>query len=139
MAKAIPTARVKKKAVKKKAVKKKPATRKITPRAADGSPTISAIALSRDGASCAVVLSSKRRIRMSAAAAHAARLRIGGRWTDAIAARIERFEHEQKGYARALELLAKHPGLNAAQLAARLGGGRDADVAVKSLVEHGWL
>ena len=85
------------------------------------------------------MLSTGKRLRMSAAAMHAARIRIGGRWTAAISGRIERFEHEQKAYARALEFLTKEPRLTKAQLAERLGGGRDADAAIASLAELGWL
>jgi hypothetical protein len=139
-----------KKAVKKamkKAMKKaaKPTAKKVAKAAAKqpatkpATPTIVATALSRDGASCTVTLSSRQRVRMSAAAMHAARIRIGGRWTAATAARIERFEREQKLYAQALELLATDPRLTKAQLAERLGGGRHAEAAIESLVEHGWI
>lgn len=151
MAKANPKTRAKsktaakstaKKAVKKAAKKAaKTAAKKVAKTAAKqpATPTIVATALSRDGASCTVTLSSRQRVRMSAAAMHAARIRIGGRWTAATAARIERFEREQKLYAQALELLATDPRLTKAQLAERLGGGRDADAAIESLVEHGWI
>ncbi len=155
MAKANPKTRAKSKtaakSTAKKAVKKamkkaaKPTAKKVAKTAAKqpatkpATPTIVATALSRDGASCTVTLSSRQRVRMSAAAMHAARIRIGGRWTAATAARIERFEREQKLYAQALELLATDPRLTKAQLAERLGGGRHADAAIESLVEHGWI
>jgi hypothetical protein len=147
MAKANPKTRAKSKtaakSTAKKAVKKavKPSAKKVARPAAKqpATPTIVATALSRDGASCTVTLSSRQRIRMSAAAMHAARIRIGGRWTAATAARIERFEREQKLYAQALELLATAPRLTKAQLAERLGGGRHAEAAIESLVEHGWI
>lgn len=155
MAKANPKTRAKSKTAAKSTAKKaakkamkkaaKPTAKKVAKTAAKqpatkpATPTIVATALSRDGASCTVTLSSRQRVRMSAAAMHAARIRIGGRWTAATAARIERFEREQKLYAQALELLATAPRLTKAQLAERLGGGRHAEAAIESLVEHGWI
>ena len=138
--KATKTKATRSKATKTKPTKSKPTRSKATSKLAGSTtPTVVATGLSRDGTSCSVVLSTGKRLRMSAAAMHAARIRIGGRWTAAISGRIERFEHEQKAYARALEFLTKEPRLTKAQLAERLGGGRDADAAIASLAELGWL
>lgn len=122
-----------KKAVKKaakKAVKSAPATTTAT---------IATIALSRDGAWWNITLSTKRRVRIAAGAALAARVRIGGRWTKSLETRIDRLANEQKAYALALELLAKDPRLTKAQLTTRLGGDQGARETVRGLVEHGWL
>ena len=121
---------------------KKPATRKPTPQAktaAAATATIATIALSRDGAWWNITLSTKRRVRIAAGAALAARVRIGGRWTKSLETRIDRLANEQKAYALALELLAKDPRLTKAQLTTRLGGDHGARETVRGLVEHGWL
>ena len=101
--------------------------------------TIATIALSRDGAWWNITLSTKRRVRIAAGAALAARVRIGGRWTKSLETRIDRLANEQKAYALALELLAKDPRLTKAQLTTRLGGDHGARETVRGLVEHGWL
>jgi hypothetical protein len=121
---------------------KQPATRKPTPQAktaAAATATIATIALSRDGAWWNITLSTKRRVRIAAGAALAARVRIGGRWTKSLETRIDRLANEQKAYALALELLAKDPRLTKAQLTTRLGGDQGARETVRGLVEHGWL
>ena len=101
--------------------------------------TVAAIALSRDGAWWNVSLSTKQRVRVAASAALGVRVRVGMRWTKSLESRIERLANEQRIYALALELLAKNPRLNKAQLAAQLGGDQGARAAVASLVSHGWL
>ena len=121
---------------------KQPATRKPTPQAktaAAATATIATIALSRDGAWWNITLSTKRRVRIAAGAALAARVRIGGRWTKSLETRIDRLANEQKAYALALELLAKDPRLTKTQLTTRLGGDQGARETVRGLVEHGWL
>ncbi|MEY3142664.1 MAG: hypothetical protein RLY21_1157 [Planctomycetota bacterium] len=132
-----------KKAVKKSAAR--PATSKTGPRAKAtvtakaAATTVVAITLSRDGSQWNITLSTKRRVRIAAGAALAARVRVGGRWTKSLETRIDRLASEQKAYALALELLAKDPRLTKAQLTARLGGDHGARETVRGLVEHGWL
>jgi hypothetical protein len=128
-----------KKAVKKAAAKAVKKVAKSASATTTATATIATIALSRDGAWWNITLSTKRRVRIAAGAALAARVRIGGRWTKSLETRIERLANEQKAYALALELLAKDPRLTKAQLTTRLGGDHGARETVRGLVEHGWL
>jgi hypothetical protein len=127
------------KAVKKVAAKAVKKVAKSASATTAATATIATIALSRDGAWWNITLSTKRRVRIAAGAALAARVRIGGRWTKSLETRIDRLANEQKAYALALELLAKDPRLTKAQLTTRLGGDHGARETVRSLVEHGWL
>jgi hypothetical protein len=127
------------KAVKKVAAKAVKKVAKSASATTTATATIATIALSRDGAWWNITLSTKRRVRIAAGAALAARVRIGGRWTKSLETRIERLANEQKAYALALELLAKDPRLTKAQLTTRLGGDHGARETVRGLVEHGWL
>jgi len=128
-----------KKTVKKVAAKAVKKVAKSASATTTATATIATIALSRDGAWWNITLSTKRRVRIAAGAALAARVRIGGRWTKSLETRIERLANEQKAYALALELLAKDPRLTKAQLTTRLGGDHGARETVRGLVEHGWL
>lgn len=101
--------------------------------------TIAKTALSRDGSSVTISLSDKRRVRVTATIAHAARVRVGARWTAALEARLARLADEQRVYARALDILAKNPRVAKSELARRLGGDALARAALKSLAESGWL
>ena len=133
----------KKQVAKKKVAKKKAATKQAAsknPRTtAATSAKIEAIALSRDGAWWNLTLSGGRRVRISAAAGLAARVRVGGRWAAALEKRIAHAEHEQRLFARALELLARSPRLSKADLTTHLGSDADARAAVESLAQHGWI
>lgn len=101
--------------------------------------TVARIALSADGATWRVALSDARSVRMSAAAGLALKIAPGTRWTDALAERVERFKRERRLFARAMSLVATHPGIDRATLVRRLGGDADARRAALAVARNGWL
>ncbi len=79
------------------------------------------------------------RVPLAAAAAQAGGVRIGARWTDALATRIARASEEQGLITRAMGLLSKGFAGDRAALRAALGGDGAATRAVRSLVDNGWI
>ncbi|MFM1822769.1 MAG: Histone H1-like nucleoprotein [Planctomycetota bacterium] len=131
-----------KKAATKKATTKKATTKKAaTKRAAAAVATlrIASIAPSADGMQWTVVTSDGAKRRLAAGAAQSAGVKAGGRWTDALARKVERAEREQKLFTKAMGILAKSGSTSYEVLVKKLGGDADARATVSALVEHGWI
>ncbi len=126
----------------KKAAKKtaKKATKKAaTTTSAAALARIAAIEPSADGARWTVVTADGARRRVSAGAAQSAGVRVGGRWSDAVARKVDRAEREQKLFTKAMGILAKSGSSTYETLVRKLGGDADARATVAALVEHGWI
>lgn len=100
---------------------------------------IEGVRIAKDGSRWTLLLASGARVSVAAAPAQSAGVRIGGRWTQALAARIARASEEQRLLTRAMGLLAKGFAGDRAALCAALGGDAAATRAVRSLRETGWI
>lgn len=100
---------------------------------------VTALTPSSNGARWTITLSSRAQVRISAAAAHAIRARIGMRWTNATQDRVDEADREHRLFARGLSLLAKGPAPDRATLTRKLGGDALAQRAVRALRASGWL
>lgn len=126
----------------KRAASKAPTRAKSAPkeaRRATTRVTVVSITPSRDGRSWTIVLSDARRVRVSSAAAHAVRAKVGMAWSDALRARIDEADSAKRAFSRALAILAKEPTISRARLLARLGGDERARRAVREVAASGWL
>lgn len=131
-----------KKAAEKKVTTRKKAVKKAMKKAAT-SPAATArigeIRIAKDGGRWTLLLESGARVAVAAAAAQAAGVRIGARWSEALAARVARASEEQRLVTRAMGLLAKGFAGDRAALCEALGGDAAAMRAVRSLAENGWI
>jgi hypothetical protein len=132
--------RVVKKTATKKAVTKtvKKAVKKAATKPAEAA-RIGEIRIAKDGGRWTLLLESGARVAVAAAAAQAAGVRIGARWTEALATRVARASEEQRLVTRAMGLLAKGFAGDRAALCEALGGDAAAMRAVRSLAENGWI
>ena len=94
---------------------------------------------SRDGAMWTLSLSNGAKAKVSAAAAQSAGVRVGGAWTNALAARVQSAADDQKVFQRAMEVLAKKGRTSAAVLSKLLGGDVRAKRTVAALKQNGWI
>jgi len=133
-----------KKATTRKATTRKATTRKAaatkatTPRTASAA-RVAEIRIAKDGGRWTLLLEGGARLAVAASAAQAAGVRIGARWTDALAARVARASDEQQLVTRAMGLLAKGFAGDRAALREALGGDATATRAVRSLADNGWI
>jgi hypothetical protein len=100
---------------------------------------IDEIRISKDGARWTLLLSGGARVPVAAAAAQASGVRIGARWTAALATRVARAADEQRLITRAMGILGKGFTGDRAALRHALGGDAGAARAVRSLAETGWI
>ena len=100
---------------------------------------IASITPSADGAKWTVVTSDGAKRRIAAGAAQSSGVKAGGRWTDALARKVERAEREQKLFTKAMGILAKSGATSYEVLVKKLGGDADARATVSALVENGWI
>jgi len=129
-----------KKAPAKKAVKK--AVKQAMPKTVGTKPrTLHVLSAtpSRDGAMWTLSISNGAKAKVSAAAAQSAGVRVGGAWSDALAARVESAADDQKVFLRAMEVLAKKGRTTATVLSKLLGGDVRAKRTVAALKKNGWI
>ena len=128
-----------KKATTRKATTRKAETTKATSPRAASTARVAEIRIAKDGGRWTLLLEGGSRVAVAASAAQASGVRIGARWTDALAARVARASDEQKLLTRAMGLLAKGFAGDRAALREALGGDAAATRAVRSLVDNGWI
>ena len=139
---AVQTKATGKKAKSTKAQKKptKSATKPVAkPRAKSSAIMVLKATPSRDGAMWTLSLSNGAKAKVSAAAAQSAGVRVGGGWTNALAARVQSAADDQKVFQRAMEVLAKKGRTSAAVLSKLLGGDVRAKRTVAALKQNGWI
>ena len=94
---------------------------------------------SRDGSMWTLSISNGAKPKVSAAAAQSAGVRVGGAWSDALAARVQAAADDQHVFLRAMQVLAKKGRTTAPALTKLLGGDARAQRTVATLKKNGWI
>ena len=133
-----------KKSAAKKPAAKKPTAKKSPAKKSPAKKPSAALSVlkatpSRDGASWTLSISNGAKVTVSAAAAQSAGVRVGGAWSDALAARVTAAAEDQRVFLRAMQVLAKKGRTTAPALTKLLGGDARAKRTVATLKKNGWI
>jgi hypothetical protein len=118
---------------------KKVVARKKAPSKKTTAVTIVKATPSRSGAEWMLTLSDGGKAKVDSAAAQSIGVRVGGKWSDAVAARIAGASKDQALFTRAMHAISRKPATGRAALAKLLGGDDRAKATVAVLAKHGWI